>query len=433
MNKQHILMLLLSIFFGLECQGKTITVGKEENFSSIKQALQAAEAGDIIEIRPGIYHEHDLAVTKRITIRGINYPVIDGSNQYAMMTVKANGVRIEGLFFRNSGSANIQDISALKLDHVKDCEVLNNKLENNYFGIYLADCHRCTVEGNQIKGNYGKESESGNGIHNWKSDSITIRNNSVTGHRDGIYLEFTKHCNVADNESFGNVRYGLHFMFSDFNSYDHNEFRENGSGVAVMYTHDIVMKNNVFRHNWGAASYGLLLKNISKSVIDSNHFEDNTIGINLEESSDLQIRRNDFRRNGWAMKINASCIDDSIFSNNFIANTFDVSTNSFSNSNVFSRNYWDKYRGYDLDKDGYGDVAFRPVSFSSWVMEQVPYSVMLLRSMIMDVLDQVERVAPAVIPESLLDSEPVMNEISAPKIQSKKTRALSRKAGIRNC
>jgi hypothetical protein len=57
-------------------------------------------------------------------------------------------------------------------------------------------------------------------------------------------------------------------------------------------------------------------------------------------------------------------------------------------------------------------------------MEQVPYSVMLLRSMIMDVLDQVERVAPAVIPESLLDSEPVMNEISAPKIQSKKNKSV---------
>jgi nitrous oxidase accessory protein len=408
MKKLLLLSFILAAFIS---QARTLTVGQGKEYKTIGEAIQKADSADEVVVYPGIYHEHDLVITKPIRLAGIHFPVIDGDGKYAMMYVRSNGVIVEGFNFRNSGSANIQDIAAVKFEYVGHCIARNNHLDNNFFGIYFANCHNCLVENNIIKGNYGQESEAGNGIHCWKSDSMTVRNNSVTGHRDGMYFEFTKHSVASHNYSFGNVRYGLHFMFSDYNHYDHNCFRENGSGVAVMYTHDIVMTDNVFEHNWGGAAYGLLLKNISRSIITGNVFTENTIGINLEESSNLLLGGNDFHSNGWAMKIMASCTDDSVKDNNFVANTFDVSTNSSGNLNTFTHNYWDKYRGYDLNKNGEGDVPFRPVSFSSWVMEQLPYSVMLLRSMICEVLDQVERIAPAVIPETLLDDAPRMHEI----------------------
>jgi nitrous oxidase accessory protein len=43
----------------------------------------------------------------------------------------------------------------------------------------------------------------------------------------------------------------LHFMSSHYNSYIGNTFRNNGAGVAVMYTHGIRMVNNVFEMNTG--------------------------------------------------------------------------------------------------------------------------------------------------------------------------------------
>src|SRR5207249_3936943 len=98
-----------------------------------------------------------------------------------------------------------------------------------------------------------------------KCDSLLIMHDQVKGHRDGIYFEFSHHCLVSENTSTDNMRYGLHFMFSDGNTYENNRFKHNGSGVAVMYSKNITMRGNTFESNWGGAAYGLLLKNINNS------------------------------------------------------------------------------------------------------------------------------------------------------------------------
>lgn len=62
---------------------------------------------------------------------------------------------------------------------------------------------------------------------------------------------------------------------------------------------------------------------------------------------------------------------DNLFTmNNFVSNTFDVSTNSRQNFSTFSSNYWSKYEGYDLDKNGIGDVPYRPVKLYSVLVEK---------------------------------------------------------------
>jgi len=70
---------------------------------------------------------------------------------------------------------------------------------------------------------------------------------------------------IRDNLSTGNLRYGMHFMYSDDCRYTNNVFRKNGSGVAVMFTKRVQMVGNRFEDNWGPAAYGLLLKEISDS------------------------------------------------------------------------------------------------------------------------------------------------------------------------
>ena len=47
----------------------------------------------------------------------------------------------------------------------------------------------------------------------------------------------------------------------------------------------------------------------------------------MEGTSRIKVERNIFEANGWGMKIQASCMDNEIVSNNFIGNTFDISTN----------------------------------------------------------------------------------------------------------
>ena len=122
----------------------------------------------------------------------------------------------------------------------------------------------------------------------------------------------------------------------------------------------------------------------------------------------MDIQRNLFKSNGWALKIQASCEDNNFHENNFLGNSFDVGTNGTMVLNKFDHNYWDKYEGYDLNKDGLGDVPYHPVSLYSLIVEQNPFMLMLYRSFTTQMLDKAEKAIPGLTPENLADNKPVM-------------------------
>src|SRR6187402_1580076 len=85
----------------------------------------------------------------------------------------------------------------------------------------------CLISNNIVKGTPKTEQTSGNAIHLWKCDNMVVEDNDVQGHRDGIYFEFVTHSYIFGNKSHNNIRYGLHFMFSNNDSYLENIFTEN--------------------------------------------------------------------------------------------------------------------------------------------------------------------------------------------------------------
>jgi nitrous oxidase accessory protein len=375
---------------------------------SIQYLLDAAAPGDTIRVMPGHYKQGNIIIRKAISIVGVDFPMLDGENKYEILTVAADNVAIIGLTLINTGTGSISDISAISAIESSGLFISGNKLEDTFFGIHLANCSKSTISGNRLRSTRTTSHQVGNGIHAWKCDSLSINGNEVSGHRDGIYFEFVTNSIVQDNFSYGNMRYGLHFMFSHHDQYHRNTFKSNGAGVAVMYTQDVVMTENIFEENWGAASYGLLLKDIRDSHIDRNHFSKNTTAIFMEGSSRCSFASNWFSGNGWAVKIQASCDDNTFSGNSFLSNTFDIATNGSLVLNNFDHNYWDTYSGYDLDHDGVGDIAHRPVSLYSMVVESLPVSIMLWRSFLVHLLDRTERVVPSVIPETLQDNFPLM-------------------------
>jgi len=76
--------------------------------------------------------------------------------------------------------------------------------------------------------------------------------------------------------------------------------------------------------------------------------------------------------------------------------------------NSFDRIYWDKYEGYDLNRDGIGDVPYRPVSLYSMIVEKNPPAMILFRSFIAALMDKTEKIIPSITPENLKDDHPVM-------------------------
>jgi len=256
------------------------------------------------------------------------------------------------------------------------------------------------------------EMNSGNAIHLWYSSRNLIEGNHTEGHRDGIYLEFVDNSTVQNNMVKDNLRYGLHFMFSDNDSYLNNTFVSNGAGVAVMFSKGIRMEDNEFLDNWGSSSYGLLLKDITDSEIRHNRFSKNTTGIYGEGAIRINITGNDFVRNGWAINMMGSCNDNTVHHNNFLNNTFEVTTDSKRNHNTYDGNYWSENIGsYDLDRDGVSDVPYRPVKLFSFMMANMESSTILMRSLLVDLINHAEKVAPVITPHNLMDHKPLMKQI----------------------
>lgn len=374
----------------------------------IQGAINHARAGDTLVIEKGIYNETDILVNKKLVIIGNNYPIIDGGRKKQLIVVVHDSVYISGLQLQNTGRSSMTDMAAIRLQNVSGVVIHNNRLLNNTYGIYLQNSHYCNISYNKISASAKDELNSGNGIHAWKSSHLMIHNNNVSGHRDGIYFEFVTESRIIKNVSTKNIRYGLHFMFSHRDVYADNLFVDNGSGVAVMYSKFVEMYNNTFRHNWGDAAYAILLKEIADSKIKQNLFVKNTVGIYMEGSSRIEVMQNEFKENGWGIRVQASC-DNNVFEhNNFLSNSFDVATNGTMMLNTFNENYWDKYDGYDLDKNKIGDVPYYPVSMYAVVTERIPNAMILYRSFLTDIMTQVEKLMPSVIPDNLRDDRPVM-------------------------
>ena len=375
---------------------------------SIADAIRAARPGDTIVVAAGTYREPTILVDKPLTIIGEPGAVLDGANATHILRIESDNVTVRGLTFRNVAMSHVEDRAAIRVGEVKRCVIEDNRIERSFFGVYLAGSSDCRIARNTLAGVATTEEASGNGIHLWTARNIAVIDNRISGHRDGIYLEFVHGSVVAGNLSERNLRYGLHFMYADDCGYQRNVFRANHAGVAVMYTKRVTMLDNDFQDNWGPAAYGLLLKEIYDSRLEHNRFERNTTALLADGAVRMHAHNNRFADNGWAVKLMASTQGASLTGNSFTGNTFDVATNSASSDTRLAGNYWDDYRGYDLGKDGVGDVPHRPVRLFSLIVERHEPTLVLLRSALVGVLDRAERILPSLTPETLADSRPLM-------------------------
>ena len=412
MTFKQMFLLFLGAFAGLQLSARSLSVGINQSFQTIQAALAAAQNEDTILVHQGLYAEGNLSIDKSLTLIGISRPILDGQHGFEIMTITSSDVQVFGFDIRNSGQLSMIDVAGIKVLSADRVVVENCRLSDCNFGIYLSNTNDCRISRNDVSGIFKEEQNCGNGIHLWKCSHALIEENHLTGQRDGIYFEFVTDSEIRYNDSEHNMRYGLHFMFSHNDNYHHNRFHHNGAGVAVMYSRQVHMTENEFGFNWGSSAYGILLKDISDSHIWKNTFEHNSAGVYMEGASRIILEQNQFRENGWALRVQASCDANVVQQNNFFGNSFDVSTNGHLVLNRFENNYWDRYEGYDLNRDGVGDIPFRPVSLYAVVVERMPYGLILMRSLMVYLMDKAEKIIPSLTPEELMDEKPAMQPLA---------------------
>ena len=105
--------------------------------SSIQAAIYTAKVGDVIEVHSGVYYEH-VNVNKRITLKGIGMPILDATASGDAITLKTDGIILQGFRTINSGQwpgdgSKEAGIKVLSNNNT----IENNNTSNNSNGIFI--------------------------------------------------------------------------------------------------------------------------------------------------------------------------------------------------------------------------------------------------------------------------------------------------------
>jgi nitrous oxidase accessory protein len=151
-------------------------------------------------------------------------------------------------------------------------------------------------------------------------------------------------------------------MYSNHNTFIGNLFEWNVAGAALMYSEDIVLRENTFARSRGFRAYGVLYQSMNRVTARSNLILDNSRGIFVNNSTHNLFQENDVVDNDLAIQLNGGSDYTEFLQNNFINNLSellqDVSDIEITWADETGGNYWSDHGGYDLDGDGWGDQPF---------------------------------------------------------------------------
>ena len=260
--------------------------GRRGRVSPLQARVDAAPPGRHVEVAAGTYGATSSS-TGRCASSGSGRPRLVGlGRRAASSAIRADDVTRRGLRHRRAGRRRPRPrLVGRPRRRRRARRSATAASTRTLFGVYLREAHGARVERCRDRRHSaaGTRARRAPGIHVWNTD----------GFRSTATRSWT--CATASTSSrrrtgcvAGNVardlRYGLHYMFSDDNVFEDNLFENGAAGTALMYSRRITFRRNRFLHNRGFASVGLLFKACDDVVAEDNLIADNARGIFLEGS-----------------------------------------------------------------------------------------------------------------------------------------------------
>lgn len=350
------------------------------------------------------YHG-DFEIRRSLSLVGSGLSVLDGSGTGTVLTVEADDVTLENFTIRGSGQRHVQEDAALKIggrrNHMRDL-----RTEDSLFGLQLVACTSCVVEGVHVAGTAGEELR-GDGIKLWESHDSVVRRTLVERARDTVIWYSRKV--VLEDVVVRNSRYGAHFMYAHDSVARGGRFLENQVGIFVMYSYRVRAEDNVLAGARGAAGMGFGFKESESVWLDRNWVVANTTGIYLDHTprspgQEVRFHHNVLALNDVALRTHGSNRDIVFSANELHGNGVvgEVDGGGDMLNMTFAGNYWSDYSGYDLDRDGYGDVPYQVKRLSGDLVDRNPGLRLFRGTAAMGLVDSIAEAFPTFAKKKLL-------------------------------
>ncbi|MBV2184283.1 MAG: nitrous oxide reductase family maturation protein NosD [Rhizobium sp.] len=412
---------------------------------SLQEIIAGASAGDVLTLEPGTY-AGPITIDKPLVIAGKPGAKVIGDGKGSVVTIEAEGVTVRGLDVSGSGrDLTTRDSGIYASQAATGAIIENNTVTDNLAGIYLYGAVDSIARENRIVGlKSGRMSEAGSGVTIWNAPGAKVIGNDISFGRDGIATMASKR-NLFSHNRFSDLRFAIHYMYTDDSEVSDNVSTGNSVGYAIMYSSRLKIIGNL---SDGDRDHGLLLNTAKSSEVRGNAVIGRmqpvdrwlSAGVQSGEhglpqtTSDAVVAANGERLGPekcvFIYNANKNRFLDNLFENCAIGIHFTAGSegntmtgNAFINNRnqvkyVGTRyldwssegrgNYWSDNPAFDLDGDGIADNPYRPNDLIDQVLWTSPQAKILMSSPAVQVIRWAQAQFPALLPGGVVDSHPLM-------------------------
>ena len=403
---RHIAALVLALCAGTaHAAERSVAPG-----TPVQPILDAAASGDVIRLEPGI-HAGPLTIDTGLTLAGAEGAMVEGTDEGSVVTVSAPGAVVRGLTVRGSGTDIAEEDSGIFVAQMATGAVVEgNRLEGNLFGIYLMGPPDAVARSNTVIGMSDRPAaELGSGISVWNAPGAVVEGNDIRFGRDGIFVNTSRN-NVFRNNRIRDLRFAIHYMYTNDSEIVGNVSNGNDVGLALMFSHRLKVRNNV---SDGDRDHGLLLNYANYSQVEANEVRDGGEKcVFIYNANFNTLRSNRFEGCEIGIHFTAGSEDNEISGNAFIGNRSQVKYvgTRFLDWSVEGRgNFWSDNAAFDLDGDGIADQPYRPNDVIDQVLWRTPMAKVLVTSPAVQTIRWAQSQLPALQPGGVVDSTPLMH------------------------
>ena len=289
--------------------------------------------------------------------------------------------------------------------------VEDNRVIGNLHGIDIHGGRDARVAGNTIEGTQNpKMNDRGNGIYVWNSPGAVVEGNSVRWGRDGIFANASRD-NVFRNNTFRDLRFAVHYMYTNNSEVVGNVSIGNHLGFAIMFSERVKVLNN---RSLGDRRHGVMRNFANRSDFVGNLVRGADKCTFIYNANRNLIADNRFENCDIGIHFTAGSERNAITGNAFIGNRTQVKyvgTRNIEWSLDGRGNYWSDLPAFDLNGDGFADSPFRPNDLMDSILWSQPGASLLLGSPAVQLIRWSQSSFPATLPGGILDSHPLMAPI----------------------